>query len=146
MLPPFLLHSRRDHKKLSLFFNDSWVCKIVLFLLSWNLCQKSLALNQIFISKHVMECYATPWRLWRKSRILWHIVELSFAFEGLPLSLSPSLICLSFLFWRRVYWIIWCCVLFIVLLERGWGKKISLKTCFLYFFVFKSDFCYCQKL
>ena len=35
-----------------------------------------------------MECYATPWQLWRESRILWHIVELSFAFEGLPLSLS----------------------------------------------------------
>ena len=44
-----------------------------------------------------MECYATPWRLWRDGRILWHIVELSFAFEGMPLSLSPSFICLSFL-------------------------------------------------
>ena len=44
-----------------------------------------------------MECYATPWSLWRESRILWHIVELSLAFGGLPLSLSPSLFCLSFL-------------------------------------------------
>ena len=27
-----------------------------------------------------MECYATPWPLWRESWILWHIVEPSFAF------------------------------------------------------------------
>ena len=41
-----------------------------------------------------MECYATPWPLWRESRILWHIVELSFAFEGLPLSPPPSFVSL----------------------------------------------------
>ena len=47
-----------------------------------------------------MECYATPWRLLRDSRILWHIVETSFAFGvilSLSLSLPPSLIALSFL-------------------------------------------------
>ena len=42
----------------------------------------------------LMECYATPWPLWRDSRILWHIVELSFAFEGMPLSLPPSFVSL----------------------------------------------------
>ena len=40
-----------------------------------------------------MECYATPLRLLRDSRILWQIVELSFASP----SLSPTLIGLSFL-------------------------------------------------
>ena len=48
-----------------------------------------------------MECYATPWRLLRDSRIWWHIVETSFAF-GVILSLSLSLphCSLFFVFWR----------------------------------------------
>ena len=35
----------------------------------------------LIIGEHItMECYATPWPLWRESWILWHIVEPSFAF------------------------------------------------------------------
>ena len=42
-----------------------------------------------------MECYATPWRLWRDSRLLWHIVVLSFVFECLSsVSLPPSFVSL----------------------------------------------------
>ena len=49
-----------------------------------------------------MECYATPWPLWRDSRILWHIVETSYAFEvSCSLSLPPSFASLSD--WRRVF-------------------------------------------
>ena len=28
--------------------------------------------------RYILECYATPWPLWRESRILWHIIETSF--------------------------------------------------------------------
>ena len=43
----------------------------------------------------VMECYATLWRLWRDSRLLWHIVVLSFVFECLSsVSLPPSFVSL----------------------------------------------------
>ena len=82
----------------------------------------------LIIGEHItMECYATPWPLWRESWILWHIVEPSFAF-GASLSLSPSLIALSFLslgglikegvviYNSFLYWIICCCVLLFVLL------------------------------
>ena len=80
-------------------------------------------------SRGIMECYATPWPLWRESRILWHIVEPSFAF-GASLSLSPSLIALSFLSLGGLMPA--CrpegfCVLFFVLLERECGKNNSLK-------------------
>ena len=43
----------------------------------------------VYVWIHVtdgMECYATPWPLWRDSRNLWHFIELTFAF-GIPLSL-----------------------------------------------------------
>ena len=48
------------------------------------------------LGARTLECYATPWPLWRESRILWRIVETSFAFGDI-LSLSPSLIAVSFL-------------------------------------------------
>ena len=47
-----------------------------------------------------MECYTTPWPLWRESRNLWHFIELSFAF-GVPLSLFLPY-CSLFSVFRRV--------------------------------------------
>ena len=58
--------------------------------------QKVNHVSIIILNQLKKECYATPWPLWRESRILWHIVETSFAF-GSILSLSASLIALSFL-------------------------------------------------
>ena len=52
--------------------------------------------NDLALRFATMECYATPWGLWRESRILWHIVETSLTFFA-TLSHSPSLIALSFL-------------------------------------------------
>ena len=78
-----------------------------------------------------MECYATPWPLWRDSRILWHIVETSYAFEvSCSLSLPPSFASLSD--WRRV---------FACLQARG-TRDLD----FSLFFGFKHVFSHCQKL
>ena len=82
-----------------------------------------------------LECYATPWPLWRESRILWHIVETSFAF-GAILSLSlPH--CSLFSVFRRVN----AC-----LQARGTAiraftqlKNNSLKPSIFFFFWFKSE-------
>ena len=48
-----------------------------------------------------MECYTTPWPLWRESRNLWHFIELSFAF-GVPLSLFLPYCSLFFVFTRVI--------------------------------------------
>ena len=50
---------------------------------------------------HLMECYTTPWPLWRESRNLWHFIELSFAF-GVPLSLFLPYCSLFFVFTRVI--------------------------------------------
>ena len=50
----------------------------------------------VFYNVFKMECYATPWPLWRESRNLFFI-EPSFAFSA-PLSLYLLLIAHSFLF------------------------------------------------
>ena len=50
-----------------------------------------------------MECYDTPWQLWRECRKCSFVIEPSFAL-GAPLSLSLLLIVHSFLFpFRRVH-------------------------------------------
>ena len=88
-----------------------------------------------------MECYATPWPLWRESRILWHIVELSFDFEGC-LSPSPSLIGLPFLSLGGLMHNLSLCAPFC---SAGCERKTSLKPCFSLFFS-KKDFSHRQKL
>ena len=81
----------RDFLRLIYYFFNSFLGltqQSLLTMCSSNSPSLSLVFRVHKIWFNSMECYATPWPLWRDSRILWHIVELSFAFEGLPLSLS----------------------------------------------------------
>ena len=58
------------------------------YLSIWVGCSRPDRKKDAEMLSYYLECYATPWPLWRENRILWHIVEPS-----LPPSLL-SLFCL----------------------------------------------------